>query len=413
MPDIPTLRMAVVSADPTFRSAVAEVLQSHADMATVVADLSMSASSLNAAAIDRVQADNPEVVLVDLNGDPADGIRMVRLLGDAAPTRTLIATGPALAPELLLDGMKAGIAEYLPSPVNAHDLADALRRAARRLGRGSKYGHSAAGRIITFVGAKGGTGVTTTAANAAVQLHHDKPGRTLLVDLNLEGGNLAVAMGLRPRYSIVDLFENFHRVDESLLSSLVIQHSTGVQVLAAPLLPESVPAISADQTRAALRLLRRHYDLIVIDLARPYMEYGRATLDSSDSVFLMLIPDVLAIHGAKRLLPLIHKGVQSRDGHVEIVLNRVSGEDEVGQSDVAEALNVPVHHLLRRDDAAVLSSLNLGRPVTMNGGRSRYAKDVKALCVRLAAQNKPGAAPGRMSTLLRGFGRRSSNKGTT
>jgi pilus assembly protein CpaE len=400
--------MAVVSADPAFRSTIAEVLQLHAEMATVVADLSMSASALNAVSIDRVQVDNPEVVLIDLNGDPSAGMRMVRLLGDSAPTRTLIATGPALAPELLLEGMKAGIAEYLPAPVDAHDLADALRRAARRLGRGGAYAQSANGRIITFVGAKGGTGVTTATANAALQLHHDTKGRTLVVDFNLEGGNLAVAMGLKPRYSIIDLFENFHRVDESLLSSLVVEHESGVHVLPAPLLPEAVPAVPADQTRAALRLLRRHYDLIIIDLARPYTEYGRAIIDNSDTVFLVLVPDVLAIHGAKRLLPLIHKGVQARDGHVEVVLNRVSGEDQVGESDVADALHVPVKHLLRRDDSAVLESLNLGKPVTMNGKRSRYAKDIKALCARVTATAKTAPAANKMSDLLRGLGRRTA-----
>ena len=405
MSDVTTLRLAVVSADTPFRSVVAEVLRSQAELATVVADLNMPAGALSAATIDRVQGDNPEVVLVDLNGDPAAGIRMVRLLGDAAPGRTLIGTGPALAPELLLEGMKAGIAEYLPQPVDAHDLADSIRRAARRLGRAGTYAQAANGRIITFVGAKGGTGVTTTAANAALQFHHDTPARTLVLDFNLDGGNLAIAMGLKPRYSIIDLFENFHRVDESLLSSLIIQHASGVHVLAAPLLPEAVPAVAAEQTRAALRLLRRHYDLIVIDLARPYTEYGRAIVENSDVVYLMVVPDVLAILGAKRLLPVLHKGVQARDGHVQVVLNRAGTEDQIGQQDVAEALNVRVNHVLRRDDAAVLESLNLGKPISFNGKRSRYARDVKALCAQPGTNGKQAAAPNRVAGLLRGFSR--------
>ena len=401
MPDLTTLRLAVVSADATFRTAVAEVLRSHAELATVVADLNMPAGGLSASSIDRVHNENPEVMLVDLNGDPAAGIRMVRLLGDAALGRTLIATGPGLAPELLLEGMKAGITEYLPQPVDPHDLADALRRAARRLGRTGSFAASANGRIVTFVGAKGGTGVTTTAANAALQFHQDLPGRTLVLDFNLDGGNLAIAMGLKPRYSIIDLFENFHRVDESLLSSLVIQHQAGVHVMAAPLLPEAVPAVSADQTRAALRLLRRHYDLIVIDLARPYTEYGRAIIDNSDTVYLMVVPDVLAIHGAKRLLPLVHKGVQSREGHVEVILNRAGTDDQISASDVSEALNVPVKHTLRRDDAAVLASLNLGKPLALNGKRSRYARDLKALCTRQGTNHKQAAAPTKVAGLLR------------
>jgi pilus assembly protein CpaE len=386
-----TLRLAVVSADPRFRSAVAEVLRAHPEMANVTVDLPIFAAALTADTIERVQAESPEAVLVDLDGDPAGGMRMVRLLGDAVPVRTIIATGPSLAPELLLEGMKAGIAEYLPSPVDAHDLADALRRAARRMGRGASYAPAHAGRIVTFIGAKGGTGVTTAAANMGLQLQRDQPRRTLLLDLNLEGGNMAVALGLKPRYSIVDLLENFHRVDESLLGSLVIQHDSGAHVLAAPLLPESVPSVGAEQMRAALRLLRRHYDLIVIDLGRPYSEFGRAVLDNSDFVFLMLVPDVLAIHGAKRLLPLIRKGIESRDGRLEVVLNRTSPEDEVQKEDVDEALGIDGVHVVRRDDATVISSLNRGRPVALNGGRSRFARDMKLLC-HLVDAPVPGKA---------------------
>ena len=84
-----TLRMAVISADPAFRAAVAEVLRAHPELAAVVADQAVPAASLTAEAIDRLQAETPEVVLVDLNGDPAAGMRMVRLMGDAAPARSL------------------------------------------------------------------------------------------------------------------------------------------------------------------------------------------------------------------------------------------------------------------------------------------------------------------------------------
>lgn len=405
-----TLRLAVVSADARFRSAVAEVLRSHPELATVVVDLPIAAASLNAESIERVQVEGAEVALVDLNGDPAGGMRMIRLLGDSAPIRTIIATGPSLAPELLLEGMKAGIAEYLPSPVDAHDLIDALRRTTRRLGRGGSFTPPSAGRVVTFLGAKGGTGVTTAAVNAALQLQRDQPRRLLLLDLNLEGGNLAVAMGLKPRYSMVDLLENFHRVDESLLSSLIIAHESGAHVLSAPLLPEAVPAVTAEQMRAALRLLRRHYDLIVVDLARPYSDYGRAAIDNSDVVFMMLVPDVLAVHGAKRLLPLIRKGIESRDGKLEVVLNRVTSEDEVQKHDVEEALGIGLAPSLRRDDAVVLSSVNTGRPVALNGGRSRYARDLKALCA-LIERPAPGSPDRSNVSRLLGFGRRAAAQG--
>jgi pilus assembly protein CpaE len=395
-----TLRIAVVSADASFRSTVAEVLSLYPDLATVVSDMPASAASLNAGMIDKLQSENAEVILVDLDGDPGGSMRVLRLLGDTAPSRTLIATGPALTPDLLIEGMRAGIAEYLPGPVDSHDLADALRRTGRRLGRG--YSQAASGRVLTFIGAKGGTGVTTAAANAALALHKHGQ-RTLLLDLSLESGNLALAMGLRPRYSVADLLENFHRVDESLLSSLVATHGSGVEVLAAPALPESMPAVSADQARAVLRLLRRHYDLVVIDLGRAYSEFGAAALEASDVTMLMLVPDVLAIHGAKRLMPLIRRGLESRSGRIEVVLNRAAPEDEVQKHDIEEALGMKHVHVLRRDDITMLSAVNVGQPVCMNGRKSRYAKDMMSLCAALDTSVAAHAKDTGMRRLFRGL----------
>ena len=386
-----TLRVAVISADPPFRAAVAEALSLYPDLAMVVSDTPALAASLSPGAIDRVQAENAEVVIVDLAGDPAGAIRMLRLLGDSAPGRTILATGPALAPDLLIEGMRSGIGEYLPSPVSAHDLADALRRAGRRVGRG--YAAPTVGRLLTILGAKGGTGVTTAAANAALLLHRQGT-RTLLLDLDLEAGNLALTMGLRPRYSVADLLENFHRVDESLLSSLVVSHRSGVDLLASPLLPESMPGVNGDQASAALRLLRRHYDLVVADLARPYSEFGKAALEAADAVFLMLVPDVLAIHGAKRLLPLIRRRAEGRSGRIDVVLNRAGPDDQIQRKDVEEALDLPSVKVLRREDAAMTSAVNVGQPLlSRNGGRSRYAQDMRALCAGLAVGGDVTPAP--------------------
>jgi len=399
------LRVAVISADVPFRSTVADVLRQYPDLASVVSDTAATAVSLNAGAIDRLQSEQIEVLLVDLTGDPAGGMRNLRLLGDSAPGRTILATGPALAPELLIEGMRSGIGEYLPGPVTAHDLADALRRAGRRVGRG--YAQPAIGRTVSVLGAKGGTGVTTAAANAALCLHKEGQ-RTLLVDLNLEAGNLALVMGLHPRYSVADLLENLHRVDESLLSSLVVPHPSGVHLLAAPAVPQSTPAVTAEQARAVLRLLRRHYDLLVLDLARPHSEFGRAALDSSDTVFLMLVPDVLAIHGAKRLLPLLRKTAEGRAARVEVVLNRAGAGDELQEADVKEALDIGDLHVLRREDELMVSAVNVGQPlVSAKRKRSRYANDIRQLCAAVAGgDGGPPQQSAGVRRLIRGLGRR-------
>src|SRR5690606_11441020 len=125
--------------------------------------------------------------------------------------RRFLAVGPTLSPELLLEAMRAGITEYLPKPVTAEALAGALDRLERKLGGAAKDGPARQpGRVFAFFSPKGGSGSTTTATNVAIQLHRLTGKRTLLVDLDLELGEIALFLGVQPRFNFVDMIRNFH-----------------------------------------------------------------------------------------------------------------------------------------------------------------------------------------------------------
>jgi pilus assembly protein CpaE len=407
------IRSAVVSGHREFRDAVSRLLKDFPDLLTAVADVTVPMGKLDSDALELLHEQDPELVMADFGGDPVSSLRYIRLLADARPSRLFIGTGPELPPQLLMDAMRAGVSEYLPQPVEPRDLEDALRRVARKLGRGQGGGIPGGGRIVAFTGAKGGTGVTTAAVNVAVHAHAMGSRRTLLLDLDLESGSASVLTNVASRYSVLDLLDNLHRLDESLLDSLVTAHESGVHVLPSPTDPMDTREARPDQLRTVLRMVRHHYQLVVVDLARPLSPAGRVVLEQVDELYLVLNSDLPSLRNAKRLLPYLQQALAGREAPVKVVLNRVAAGGEIADTDVRAALGVPVAFTLRQDDDHVLRSVNVGRPLVLNGKRSRYGQDVKGLGLAIARSIAPAAAEetgGLMNRLAASLGGKGGNR---
>jgi pilus assembly protein CpaE len=142
------------------------------------------------------------------------------------PDASIVLVLASLEPRLMLEGMRAGVKECLAEPLTAEAVDDALRRVL--------VGPQTAptGQMFAFVGAKGGVGTSTLAANTAAALARGSDGGTLLIDLHLVHGDAALFLGAEPRFSVLDALENSHRVDDSFFSGLVEKTKSGVQLLA-------------------------------------------------------------------------------------------------------------------------------------------------------------------------------------
>jgi pilus assembly protein CpaE len=395
------IKTAVVSGDRGFRDAVSRLLNDFPELLAAVADVPVPMGKLDAQALELLHERDPELVMADFNGDPASSLRYIRLLSDARPARVFLGTGPELPPQLLMDAMRAGVSEYLPQPVEPRDLEEALRRMARKLGRGPGGGAPTGGRIVAFTGAKGGTGVTTTAVNAAVHAQAVAGRRALLLDLDLESGSTGVLTSVAPTYSVLDLLDNLHRLDDSLLESLVTAHESGLHVLPSPQDPQDKRKVEGDPLRTVLRLLKHHYPLVLVDLGRPLSPVGRIVLEQVDELYLVLNADLPSLRNAKRILPTLQGALEGHDASLKVVLNRVDAGGEITSDDVRTALRLPVAFSLRLDAAHVLRSVNIGRPVVLNGTRSRYGQDVRALGLAIARSVSPGAVEPRRGIMSR------------
>jgi pilus assembly protein CpaE len=377
------LNCAVISTDARLRARITEALDDRRLGLKLAVTIASPISVLSQDVAEDLRKVAVQLVLLDLNEDPAMGLRFARFLSEEIHGLTFIFVGPEVAPELLLEAMRVGGAEYLRVPVEDADLAAALARATRRLSTtsapvtdGKEPGH-----VYAVFSAKGGTGVTTTATNLAVHLRNGTHKSTLLLDLDVEMGGSALMLGLQPRYTFADFARNLHRMDRNLLESLIERHDSGLHLLASPAQPAG-ETFTKEQVRSALQFLRRHYDHIVIDLARTVTPVTLAALERADDVLLLATPELPTLRNTKKVLPIVQRTV-SNESALHVILNRHKASDLIGPKDVREVLGLDVYCTLERDDEYLTLSMNEGTPVVTQP-KSRYARDLRALGESLA-----------------------------
>ncbi len=383
-------RTALVTADSAFRDFVKSTLQSVQGGPAIGLEIIAPFEEIGKEQIEKLREFSPDLVFLDLGADPVVGIRFAQFMSEADPTTRLIAAGPELSPELLLEAMRAGISEYLARPVSEEDLAQALLRIRRKLRRpGAGQEEAEPGKLFVFFAAKGGVGTTTAATNLAVQLHKLTGKKTLLIDLDLELGETALLLGVRPRFNFIDMVKNFHRMDAELLASYIERHDSGVHLLSSPVRPERIEEVTADEVHAVLRFLKQHYDYIVVDTSKTFSQHSAAAFEEADLIFLLTTPDLPSLRNAKRSIPILERVTGKGAGRLRLIVNRAHARTVITLDDIKRTLELEIFFTLANDYGAISSSVNAGKPVVLNGSGSPYVKDVKALAAELAGLGGP------------------------
>jgi pilus assembly protein CpaE len=396
-----SLRAALISTDPGFSDHVRTAL-ARADLGVVLAlESPVRFAQLDEEHVQALRRLNPELVIVDLQDDPELGVKFIQFLLEGGAGQKVIAAGPTLEPELLLAAMRAGISDYLPKPVSVEALTEAVQRTTQQLGRVS--GVRQPGQVYTFFSSKGGSGSTTIATNFAIVLHRLSGKRTLLVDLDLELGEVALLLGAQPRFNFVDMVQNFHRMDSGLLASYIEQHESGVHLLSAPFHPDRAEVVNGDEIRRILHFLRQHYDYLVVDTSKSFSPATLAAIDQSDLVFLVANLDLPSLRNIQRGLPMLRRVLARGEDQLRLVINRFQAEGDISLEDVSRTLGLKVFWTISNDYEAVVDSINTGKPIVLNG-TSAYTKDIKALGAQIAGM-RPGDASGSRGVVGRLLGR--------
>ncbi len=354
--------------------------------------------------VPRLLENNYDVIIIDLDSHPEYALELVESIC-ANGAATVMVYSVKADSELLVRCMRAGAREFLTMPFAQSTMAEALVRASARR-PATRPAKKTGGRLMVFLGAKGGDGVTTLACNFAVSMAQESTQSTLLIDLDLPLGDAALNLGVAAEYSTINALQNASRLDSAFLSKLLVKHSTGVSVLAAP---GKFPQFDAsnDAIDRLLMVARQDFDNVVIDMGSRLDLMGTGLFKDGATVYLVIQAGIAGLRNSNRLIAqYFATGIPK----LEIVLNRFEPRTMgVSEEQITKALTRPPQWKIPNDYAAVRRMQTTAVPLALEDSPiSRLVRQMAR-----AAAGLPPAPEKKTGFSLKGFRSSISKSSTT
>ncbi|MDF2467427.1 MAG: Type secretion system ATPase TadZ/CpaE [Ramlibacter sp.] len=304
------------------------------------------------------ERDQPDLMLVDGMCCDVAELTQVEYITTHYPSVAVVLLCSTHTPEFLINSMRAGVREVLPSPATAPALEAAVNRvAAKRIGGKPRD----PGKILAFIPCKGGAGATFVATNLASHLAENKS--VLLVDLNLQFGDaLAFVYDGKPTSTLADVAKNIARLDASLLAASTVKVSANFSVLAAPDDVAQAMEVQAEHVEAVLALAVRHYDFVILDVPRSLDTTAIKALDRAWRIFPVLQSGLPEIRNAGKLLEAFRSLGYPSD-KIELIVNRFDKNSEIGMEQVQRSVGHTRIITVPNSYREVSASINHGEPL--------------------------------------------------
>ena len=372
------LRVAVLDPDPLRRNAIVSALRPQ-PVATVTA---FPACPRDPDEIRWLLAQGFDLLLAEIESTPDLTLEAVRQLC-ALSSVTVILYAIGVSEDCLMRTMRAGAREYLPYPFSPALLGEALARTAIRLQREPPPPLRKPGQILAFTGSKGGVGVTTVCANFAIALAHQTARRTLLIDLDLPLGDIALVLRINSDYSIADALHEQDRIDSNFFSRLLAPHDSGLMVLPSPG-RSNCEELNDCLIARLLTLACLEFDYVVVDAGIRADSVRRLLYDRAQRIYLVTQIGVSELRNSNRL---ISGSLTANREKLSIVLNRYSArKTPIDDLSIERALTVPIAWRIPNDFHALLRMQNDAIPLI-------EGDSPVALALRQMAQDAAGIKP--------------------
>lgn len=325
----------------------------------------------------------PDVLVLDATRSPRDALALAARFDRELPGTGLVLIGDPAA--LSLEALRVGVRDVVPADSGVAELRVAIDRVAaavlaRRAPAVPVVGLPTAivgARVLTVLSPKGGAGKTTIATNLAIGLVESAPGEVVLVDLDVQFGDVATALALEPEATLDDIVHSGALRDPIALKTRLTQHASGLSVICAPKTPAAADGVEPDQISALLDLLTSQFRFVVVDTPPGLGPLTLAALDHTTDPVLVTTYDVAGARGlAKELATLRELGMLTNER--QVVLNFADPKTGLSVQDIEATIRSRVD-LTIPHSKAVTASLNTGVPLLQQKPRDPVSKQLRKL----------------------------------
>ena len=327
----------------------------------------------------------------------------LRLLGVAPPPRLMIVDVEGMPPEEVEQGiielarlnsqvmvlgsvndvnyfrriMRAGAKDYLVKPIDADMLSEVFVRLEQ-----TSEGGKPVGRVVGFLGARGGVGTTTLAVNAAWIMAEKLGRRTSLVDMDLYAGNIALALDIEPTRGLREAFDDPERVDEVFLQNAMAKFGKGLHVLATEEAFDDAVRMSDDKILMLADTMRANFDMSILDLPRHFVMREPTLFSRFDDIVVVAELTLQSLRDCNRLIRLLAS--RNRQAKIHVIANRTPAKPDVTPPEFEEGMEAKLQFNFPLDTRALAAASLKARPLVVAEPKHRIVTDLHRLCIELA-----------------------------
>jgi len=334
----------------------------------------------------------PDVVLMDINMPGMDGITATQRITILVPQTAIIMVSIQGEHEYLKKAMLAGASEYLIKPFGAEELVTTIKRVVelqriRQEQTGSGTGSLPKRRkMVAVVGPKGGVGRTTIAANLAIGLAQQAKDRVVLVDLDLQFGDIGLMLNLKPIRHWGELAGVQEDLDAEHLDGYLTPHFSGLQALLAPPNPQEAELVTPELAKRVLKALGDHNQWLVVDCAAGLNDHALDAMEMADYVLLVAGRDLASLKAARVTVDiLLSLGLKAK---AAAVFNGPVLPASIPVAEAERALGLPVAGEVEWDPNLVLGCLNKGIPVVLAHANTGISRSLAGLVEWVRGETK-------------------------
>jgi pilus assembly protein CpaE len=337
---------------------------------------------------------NPEelggaaAAVIQVDADSAASIKRFQKLAAAVDTPLIAAAyEPPLA--LVRSLIRSGAHDVIPLPLNFEDVQTSLAPLADQMTKRSETAIATTAKLVSVVKSVGGVGATALLTQLAIRFAENEGARgreACLIDLDVQFGDVAFQLGLRPKLSMADLLDAGARLDGDLLRATSTTHSSGLNVIAAPAEVMPLEGMQSDPVLRIVDLATREFGTVFVDLPTNWTNWSLSLVARSDLVILVTELTVAGLNRARRQLNLLEsQDLGSLD--IRVVVNRLDKalSRTISLDDATKALGRDVAYTLANDFPLMRSAIDRGVPISEIKRKSALGKDIEVLDAGVAA----------------------------
>lgn len=333
-----------------------------------------------------IHAESPACVVTCPSVDPANAVVLAEAMRADGSDTAFVMIAADVGTDVWRAALKAGVRDILTPDDGIDALAASVvaacataagRRASDQPAAAGQVPQPTEGKVVTVFSPKGGVGKSVLATNLGAAIAKECGRTVVLVDLDLQFGDVAVMLQLPPTRTIFDAAQAFDRLDAEMLEGFLIQHDSGLKTLLAPVRPEDAESVTIGRITQILTILRTLADFVVVDTPASLSEVVLTALEHSDIILAVATMDVPSVKNTKVALQKLHQ-LGFRNGTVRLVLNRADSKVWLDPHEIERAIS---DRIIARipSDRLVPRSVNKGVPVVLESPRSNVARSILAL----------------------------------